>query len=264
MFFKILIGLAAAFLAAVFLVRQIEARSIFFPMKAVPSVPLDVREPERVSLVTADGVTLDGWFLPGKAFKPVIFFLHGNAGHIGHRWNKLKMLALLETPIFILDYRGYGRSEGTPSERGLYRDAEAGYAELLKRGYNPDKIVVYGESIGGAVAIELASKRPVRAVVVEDTFTSIPDVVRRSLPFIPPFLLQTQMNSLSRIGRVRAPVLIFHSRDDEIIPYAMGRQLYLEANEPKHFVELRGGHNTAFLEDSQIYMKSLQEFFARL
>lgn len=264
MLIKILLALAAAVFGAVIVLRQIEAHSIFFPMKGVPSVPLDVREPERVTLVTADGVTLDGWFLPGKAFKPVILFLHGNAGHIGHRWNKLKMLALLEAPIFIIDYRGYGRSEGTPSEGGLYRDAEAAYAELQARGYNPDKIVLYGESIGGAVAIDLASKKPVRAVIVEDTFTSVPEVVRLSMPFIPSFVMGTQMNSLSKIAKVRAPVLIFHSRDDEIIPYAMGRRLYLEAHEPKHFVELRGGHNTAFLEDSQIYMKSLQEFYARL
>jgi len=252
------IGAAAILLT----IRGIEARSIFFPMKGRPPVADNAVGHEEVYFASADGKKLHAWFVPAvdAGAGPVVLFLHGNAGNIGHRWDKIRILHDLGAAVFIFDYRGYGLSEGTPSEKNIHKDCDAAHAYLLDRGITSDRIVVYGESIGGAFAVDLASKKPVGALIVEDSFTSIPAMVRRSMPFIPGFALATRLDSLSKIPDVQVPKLIFHSLDDEIIPFEMGKALFEASAEPKRFVQLRGGHNTAFLDSRQTYENALKEF----
>ena len=257
---KGILYLLAAVVFVVFVIRHIESRSIFFPMKGAPPVPTNALPHEDVFFEAADGTKLHGWFVPGDPKAPVVLFLHGNAGNIGHRWEKIHILHAIGVSVFIVDYRGYGRSEGRPSEKGIYKDADAAYAYLTGRGATAEAIVPYGESIGGAFAIDLASRKPVRALIVEDTFTSVPAMVRRSLPFIPAFCLATRLDSLPKIMRIKAPKLVFHSADDEIVPFEMGEALFQAAPEPKRFVRLRGGHNTAFFDDLSTYRRGLAGF----
>mgnify|MGYP001598744056 CR=1 FL=1 len=244
-------------------IRQIESRSIFFPMKGMPAVAENSAAHENVFFDTADGKKLHGWFVsasPSNGEAPVVLFLHGNAGNIGHRWEKIRILHDLGVSVFIFDYSGYGRSEGKPSEAQIYKDTDAAYAFLVARGIMAEKIIVYGESIGGAFAVDLASKKPVKALILEDTFTSVSAMVHRTMPFIPPFVLATRLDSLSKIAKVRVPKLIFHSVDDEIIPFEMGQALFDAAVEPKWSVRLRGGHNTTFLDDFGTYKRGLMKF----
>jgi len=260
---KLIFLLSLFLVGMVVIIRQIEGHSIFFPMKGIPAVTENSAAHEDVFFETADGKKLHGWFIPASAVNdgaPVVLFLHGNAGNIGHRWEKIHILHALGVAVFIFDYRGYGRSEGKPSEAGIYKDTDAAYAYLTGRNILPDKIIVYGESIGGAFAIDLAARKSVKALIVEDTFTSVPAMVRRTLPFIPVFVLATRLDALSKISKVRVPKLIFHSVDDEIIPFEMGKALFDAAAEPKRFVQLRGGHNTTFLDDFETYKSGLMKF----
>lgn len=235
-------------------------------MMGTPAVIENMPAHEDVFLETSDGKKLHGWFIPAasKGAAPVVLFFHGNAGNIGHRWEKIRILHDLDASVFIIDYRGYGQSEGKPSEAGIYKDTEAAYAYLAGRGVAPEKIVIYGESIGGAFAIDLAARKSVKALIVEDTFTSMPAMIRRTMPFIPTFVLATQLDSLSKMPKVHAPKLIFHSIDDEIIPFEMGKALYDVAERPKYFVQLRGGHNTAFFDDLKSYQSGLKKFLTEL
>jgi hypothetical protein len=251
----------------VVLIRQVETRAIFFPMKGTPPVVDGALAHEDVFFQTADGKTLHGWFVPAPASRDkasVVLFLHGNAGNIGHRWDKIDILHELGVAVFIFDYRGYGRSEGRPTEAGIYKDADAAHAYLTGRGIAPENIILYGESIGGAFAVDLAMKKSVKALILEGTLTSVPEMVRMTMPFIPRFILATQLNSLPKIRQVRCAKLILHSVDDEIVPFEMGKALFDSAPEPKRFVRLRGGHNTAFFDDNVSYKNALREFLSPL
>ena len=252
-------------LAAFLIIRHVESRSIFFPMKGVPEAVGYAGAHEDVFFAAEDGTKLHGWFFPSaSAAAPTILFLHGNAGHIGHRLEKIQTLHDLDVPVFIFDYRGYGQSEGRPSESGIYKDVDAAYATLIKRGIAPERILLYGESIGGAFAIDLASRKTVGALIAEEAFTSVPAMVHRTMPLVPGFMLATRLDSLSKIKKVRAPKLIFHSVDDEIVPFTMGQALFDASPEPKRFVKLRGGHNTTFLDDAGTYRNGLAGFISGL
>ncbi len=261
--FKLTLFFILAAITVILVIRQMEGRMIFFPIKGIPVVTENAAPHEDVFFETADGKKLHGWFVPAETSgAPVVLFLHGNAGNIGHRWEKIRILHDLGVSVFIFDYRGYGQSEGEPSEAGIYKDTDAACAYLAKRGLAPEKVIVYGESIGGAFAIDLAARTSVQALVVEDTFTSVRAMVRRTMPLIPTFVLATQLDSLSKISKVNAPKLIVHSADDEMVPFEMGRALFDAAAEPKKFVRLRGGHNTAFLDDFETYKSGLMNFLS--
>lgn len=228
---------------------------------------------EDLYLETSDGVRLHGWLVPGPAAAratgdagaPSVLFFHGNGGNISHRLDKLAVLHGLGTSVLLIDYRGYGKSRGSPNETGLYRDADAAYEELLRRGRQPEQLVLYGESLGGTVATELASRRPVAGVVLESTPTSILAVARYHYPILPVgLLLSARYDALSRIGRLSAPVLVMHSTEDEIVPFEMGEELYAAAPEPKRLIRLRGGHNDGFLRSAQTYERALREFLTQL
>jgi uncharacterized protein len=260
--------LIAIILGFVLWLRWSEPHMLYHPIRRIEQTPDQFGlKYEDVTLTTSDGVRLNGWFLPcGHDARLTILFLHGNAGNISHRLEKLNALHDLGVDTLIIDYRGYGRSEGKPNEEGTYRDAQAAYDYLTQqRKIAPRSVVVYGESLGTAVAADLAHKVEVGGLVFEEGFTSTGDVGQRMFPFLPVrWLVRNKYDTLSKMPRINAPLLIFHSRDDEVFPMRHAQRLLAAANGPKQFVELRGGHNDAFLVSERIYRDALEKFFAAL
>lgn len=248
--------------------RWNEPRMLYYPLRQIELTPDQAGFAyEDVYLTTADHVRINGWFLPcNRPAKLTVLFLHGNAGNISHRFEKFEIFRDLGVDVFIIDYRGYGRSEGRPDEQGTYLDAQAAYEYLVqKRGLQPGRILLYGESLGAAVAVDLATKVPVAGLVTEEAFTSVADVGQKMFPFLPVrWLVRNKYDTLSKIGRVRAPILLFHSRDDEFFPMYHAEKLLAAAHPPKQLIELRGGHNDAFLISNITYRHALKQFFDRL
>ena len=175
------------------------------------------------------------------------------------------ILNRLGLDILIFDYRGYGKSSGRPSEDGLYIDAEAVYDHMVnERRMPPQKIIGYGESLGSPVVINLALKREMAGIIIEESFTSVKDMAKKHFPFIPAFLLKNGYNSLEMIKNVQIPKLVFHSINDEIVPFEQGERIFNRASEPKKFIARRGGHNDAFIVSSEIYSSGIDRFVARL
>jgi fermentation-respiration switch protein FrsA (DUF1100 family) len=195
-----------------------------------------------------------------------VLFFHGNAGNLSHRADMLLRLTRPGVNVLIIDYRGYGRSQGRPSEQGLYADATAAWTFLTaERGVDEDRIVLFGKSLGGAVAIDLAARVAPAGVIAQSAFTSVPDMAARHYPFVPRMLVRTKMDSLAKIAGVSCPKLFVHSTGDEIVPYAMGRRLYDAAAEPKTFFEVRGaGHNETWLAGGEEYYRAINDFILGL
>jgi uncharacterized protein len=220
---------------------------------------------EDVELTASDGVRLHAWFVPAVAARHTLLFLHGNAGNISHRLDKLAVLNELGADVLLLDYRGYGRSAGAPDEAGTYRDAAAAYDWLRNRGVPANRIVAYGESLGGPIATDLATQRPLAGLILESSPSSIPAVARYHYPFVPiGLLLSVQYDALAKIGNVHVPLLVLHSPDDEIVPFTMGEELLAAANAPKRLVRLRGGHNDNFIVAAETYRAALNDFLQQL
>ncbi|MFC1699750.1 alpha/beta hydrolase, partial [Candidatus Omnitrophota bacterium] len=192
-------------------------------------------------------------------------FCHGNAGNIGHRLEKALLLRKLKLNIFLIDYRGYGNSAGRPSEAGLYLDAQAGYDYLVNQlGVSPDRLILYGESLGSAAIIDLAAKSEVAGLIVEGGFTRGRDMAKRIYPFLPAFLFANSFDSLSKVDQISAPKLFIHSRNDEIVSFKLAQRLYQAAAGPKQFQELIGPHNSAFYDSKDKYIASLESFIIGL
>jgi fermentation-respiration switch protein FrsA (DUF1100 family) len=242
----------------------LQRRMIFFPAKVLEYTPADLGMAyEDVRIRTSDGVALHGWMVPSDGSDVTLLFFHGNAGNIGDRVDNVRKLHDIGIRVFILDYRGYGLSEGSPSEKGLYEDAQAAYAHLLSRpDVNPERIAIFGRSLGGAVAVDLASRRPCWRLILESTFTSAADMAGHLLPFLPTSRLITErFDSASKIDRVRAPLLQFHGTQDEIVPYRLGEKLHALAPEPKEFVPIPGAtHNDTYLVGGQAYFEKIRSF----
>lgn len=216
---------------------------------------------EDVALTAADGVALHAWWVPAPAARRSVLFLHGNAGNISHRVDKLAVLNGLDASVLLLDYRGYGHSDGTPDEAGTYRDADAAYAWLRARGVPAESIVAYGESLGGPIAADLASRQPLAGLVLESSPSSILGVAQYHYPLLPvSWFLSIRYDALARLPAVRTPVLIMHSPRDEIVPFAMAEELYAAAPGRKKLVRLDGGHNDAFVVAAEVYQAALREF----
>lgn len=247
-------------------VKYIENRVIFFPMKDIEFTPAFLGLSfEDVYIKTGDNIQINGWFIPAENAKYTLLFCHGNAGNIGHRLEKIALLRKARLNIFIIDYRGYGRSQGKPSERGIYLDARAAYDYLVnKQGIAPEDIVLYGESLGCAAAIHLAREAKAGALIVESGFSRGRDMAKRIYPFLPAFLFSDNFDNLSKIKKIKAPKLFIHSKNDEIVPLSLAKRLYSAAPQPKCFTELIGGHNTAFLDSQQRYVSSIVSFIERL
>lgn len=247
--------------------RWFEWRSVFIPFGRPDSSPADAGlKYEDVTLATADGVKVSGWYVPEPGAKLTVVFCHGNAGNIGHRLDKLSILHDAGVNVFIFDYRGYGCSEGWPSEQGTYNDALAAYDWLRReKSAAPEQIVVQGESLGCAVAVELARQRPVGGLVLESGFASVPEMARAVYPWLPLHLIcRIRYDTLSKIGSVKAPLLSLHSREDEIVPFSQAERVFAASLGPKKLVEIRGDHNNGFATSEKVYRAALAEFFRSL
>ena len=214
-----------------------------------------------VRLRTADNVQIDGWWFAGRGSEVASLFLHGNAGNVTHRVDHALAINKAGSSVLIIDYRGYGKSQGTPDEVGLYRDADAGYDWLVSSGFSPDMLVLHGESLGTAVATEVASRRRCAALVLESPFASLASMANKVLPFIGGAFVHG-FDTVSRIGNVRVPKLIIHGEADEIVPISQGRAVFNAAKQPKTFWPIRqAGHNDLLYAAGEEYARRLQMLY---
>ncbi len=251
-------------LGAVVYVRFLERSTVFQPNKIVLSTPQEVGiEYEDVYFPSTDNSRLHGWFVPAARPQdaPLVIFLHGNAGNIGDRLEKILMFHNLGCSLFIFDYRGYGNSEGAPTEEGMYEDVQAAYDIVLARqDIRRDKVIVYGASLGGVAAVDLATRREVDALILDSTFTSAVDMGKIMFPVIPSFLLNVKLDSVSKIQSCRMPKLFIHSVDDRTVPFALGQKLFEVAPDPKAFLKITGGHNDGHVVSARTYVGGMTAF----
>ncbi|HUR39246.1 MAG TPA: alpha/beta hydrolase [Planctomycetota bacterium] len=217
---------------------------------------------QEVEITAADRVKLHAWYHPHPQAKATILHLHGNAGNLEDRRDLVRDLQALGVNVFAVEWRGYGKSEGKPSEEGLYRDARAAWDWLLTK-TTADKIVIHGESLGGGPACELASTVPCAGLILQSTFTSIPDMAPRVMPLFPKFLVRTKYDNLAKVPKIGCRKLFLHSQADEMIPFDMGRKLYDAASEPKECTWFTGiGHNEMTISRAKKYYSRIAEFLA--
>lgn len=246
------------------LLLLLETRFIYFPSRGYDATPSGLGlAHEDVWLTAEDGVRIHGWYLPVPRARWVTLVSHGNAGNISHRLDRALLLqARLRSSVFLWDYRGYGASEGSPDEAGTYRDARAAYRYLVEeKQVKADELVLFGESLGSAVSLELALAHPAAALVLEAPFTSVRDLARTTI-FAPlaPFV-RTRYESLARIPRLRMPLLVVQGDRDEIVPPVQGRRLFDAAPEPKRYFAIRGaGHNDTYLVGGEAYWRTIAAF----
>jgi len=248
--------------------RAFERAMVFVPSRAMLAHPGTVGLAyEPFFLTAADGVRLRAWWLPGKtADAPVMLCLHGNGGNLSSRTDKMRLFHDAGAAQLWLDWRGYGESAGSPNEPGLYRDAHAGWAWLTAVKQIPAaKLVLYGESLGGAAAVELATRVPAAGLIVDSSFTSLTEMVGVVLPWFPARLAMIRFDSRARLPRVTIPTLFLHSREDDIIPYEMALANLGASGAPKkRLVDLKGSHNEGFLDAGTAYTNAIRDFLAAL
>jgi fermentation-respiration switch protein FrsA (DUF1100 family) len=250
----------------VFYAKYFEKKGIYYPEKSIILTPKEIGyEFKDVYFNSLDGVRLNGWYVRSKNPAATLLFCHGNAGNISHRLEVIDLFCRLGLDVFIFDYRGYGKSEGIPSEKGLYADTRAAYGYLINDlGLKEKSVLIYGKSIGGNVSIELCSGINPAALISESAFTSALDMGKKLFPFLPlKWIISIRYDALSRIKDITIPKLIIHSREDEIIPYKQGGKLFESAPEPKEFYEMRGGHNDALFRSKEQYEKRIKAFINR-
>jgi hypothetical protein len=259
----------AAYAVMALVVYAFQDRLLYFPFRDLEATPAALGLAyEDVRLPTADGQFIAGWWVPAAGTeRAVLLYCHGNAGNISHRLDMLRILHGLGLSVLIFDYRGYGHSSGSPSERGTYLDGEAawGYVvDVLKR--RPRTVILFGESLGAAVAVELASRHGgAGGLIIQAGFTSLPELAADLYPFLPARLLtKYRYDSIGKLRSVAVPALIVHSPDDEIIPFAHGKALYGAAAGPKQLLQIRGGHNEGFLVSGDLYVRGLEAFLDRV
>ncbi len=254
---------AAVYVGLCALVFLFQRRLVFVPSRDEFQTPADVGlKYEDVWIPTSDGGRVHAWYVPHPEPRGVILFCHGNAGNITHRVATLEIFHRLRYETLLFDYRGYGRSPGKPTEAGVYEDADAAWRWLTeKRGVAPGEIVVFGRSLGGPVAAWAARGRSPRALVLESTFPSLPDVAARIYWFLPVrAFCRMKFDTLAYAREAGCPILVAHSPDDDIVPYACGRRLFEGLPEPKRFFELRGDHNYGFQNMGDAYVEGLDAF----
>ena len=239
-----------------------ERHLIYFPIRSLEAEPADFGlDAEELRLRTSDGVELHGWWIHGDG-KRILVWFHGNAGNISHRLDNARQLVQrFGLDLLLVDYRGYGRSGGSPEEAGLYLDGLASYDAAREAGFSSEQVIPFGRSLGAAVAIDVSVTRPVGAVVLESPFLSAPALARAVYPFVPAFLVRTQFDNRAKIDRVRAPLLILHGDRDEIVPLAHGMELFERASAPKRFHLIAGaGHNDTYVAGGEAYWTAWQRF----
>lgn len=272
MLIRTLVVIALAYAAVLLLAWFFQHRLLYLPTtpgRAWTATPDAVGLAyDDLRIRTGDDVELSAWLVPSDPERGLLLFFHGNAGNISHRLESIEIFHRLGLSVLIVDYRGYGRSGGTPSETGTYRDAAAVWrfatAEL---GRPADRIVVYGRSLGAAVAAQLATTVAASpaALIVESPFTTMAEMAQRAYPFLPArWLTRFSYATRDYVAEAPCPVLVAHSTDDEIVPLELGRAVYAAAPEPKRFFPLTGGHNTAFRETGDAYLRGIDAFLTEV
>ena len=260
------LGVAIAVAFAVGLLYYLADRAIYYPSK-YPQGEWDAQRLVGATdawMETSDGVKIHGWWVERDDARLATLFLHGNAGNLTYRVPRIQEIVAAGSSVLMLDYRGYGKSSGRPSELGLYRDSEAGFIYLLGKGYRAEQIVLHGESLGSAVAIDLASRRPCAGLVLEAPFTSASDVAATVLPVIGPLLVRSY-NSLPKIRWIRVPMLFLQGDRDEVIPLRLGQELFAAAQGSKTFWVIPGaGHNDILERAGAEYRLRLSAFYESL
>lgn len=253
------------FLVLWVVLRWFEHSQVYFPGRTIYPIEPDLRALLQEAWFTVrDGVKLNGWFFPGPTNSPrasmVVLVCHGNAGNISHRGSLVRALRETGVGVLVFDYRGYGRSQGRPSEPGTYQDAHAALDWLKERGFATTNIIAYGESLGGGIASELADTEPLGGLVLQSSFTSIPDIGAELFPWLPVRLLASiKYPTRDRLPRIKIPVLVVHSRTDDIIPFRHGETNFALANPPKLFCEINGDHNGG-LDDPKPFVEGMEKF----
>ncbi len=268
---RILAGLAVFLLTPLVIVRSIEDSMIYFPTR----YPEGYWSPEQFGMSvedcyfeSEDGVRLHGWYAECPGVRRTLLWCHGNAGNVTDRIEQIKLFVeKIGTNVFIFDYRGYGRSAGEPGENGLYRDGRAAYDYLIHvRKIDPSDLATFGQSLGGAIAVDVAANRRCARLILEATFTSARDMARRVFPLLPVgWVIRTRFDSMAKISRLSIPLLMFHGDNDQTVPLEFGERLFQAANPPKQFVVLPGSdHNDTYLVGGRLYIDSFKNFLREM
>ena len=250
--------LLVTYLALATVLYVMQPKFLYSPMREVFSTPAELElDFEDVVFKSTDGLNLAGWYIPVDNPKFTVLFCHGNGGNIAHRLDSINIFHNLGLNCFIFDYRGYGDSQSKPNEEGTYMDAMAAYKWLTEeKKISAENIIIFGRSLGGSIAAQLASKVDARALVVESAFTSYVDMGKEYYSYMPVrWFARFAYRTIDYIKNVQCPVMLIYSRNDEIVPYKFGLELYEAANEPKEFIEIFGGHNDCFLASGEIYIE---------
>ncbi len=265
---KRVIRLAIAIVLLFVMLRWFEHSQVYYPSRELQAAPAELgRVFEDARFKAGDGVELHGWFFPADTNSPrarIAFLIcHGNGGNVSHRLELCAALLKTGASVFVFDYRGYGQSHGRPGEEGTYRDAQAAHAWLRQKGFRGADIVAFGESLGGGVVSELALRETVGGLVLQSTFTSIPDIGAEIYPWLPVRWMSTiKYDTHAKLPRIKVPVLVMHSREDDLARFSHAEKNFAAANEPKAFSELNGGHNEAVWEQTEF--REATEKFLRL
>ena len=256
---SILATLFIAYMVMALALFFLQSHFVYFPTQNIEYTPGDIGlDYEDVTFETEDSIQLDGWFIPAANAEFTILFCHGNGGNISHRLDSINLFNQLGFNCFIFDYRGYGLSEGKPTEQGTYTDASAAYKWLLKeKSIQPGNIIIFGRSLGASVAAQLASKVRPATLVVESAFTSVVDMGKKLYPYFPiRWFARFEYNTIDYLKKVDCPVMVIHSPQDDIVPYEFGLKLFEAAGEPKTFVEISGTHNDGFITSGDTYINA--------
>ncbi len=264
---QIVFILAAVGVSTAALLYLLQPKMLYIPYKGIEAVPSEVGlQYEDVVFDTEDGLQIYGWYVPCADARHTLLFCHGNAGNISHRLDSLSIFNTLGMNCLIFDYRGYGQSQGKPTEKGTYLDARAAYDWLVsQKAVQPKSIVLFGRSLGAAVACQLATEIDCDGLVLESAFTSFADIGKHYYPILPvKTFARFDYDTLGKISQVHCPILVIQSPQDEIIPYSMGQKLYDAAGQPKRFLQIQGDHNEGFLESKALYLNGWTDWLGSL
>lgn len=271
---RVLLGIASIIMVAavVYLFSAVykfvtQSYFVYKPERQIVNTPFNIRLYfEEIIFETSDGVNLSGWFVPVRNHKGVILVLHGKSGNISTRLTFLNYFSRkLGLSAFIIDYRGYGKSEGSPDEKGTYLDAEAAWKYLtVVRKIKPQDIIIFGRSLGGPIAARLAVKVNARALILESTFTTIKDIVTQLYPYLPiRRFFKFEYSTIDYLKKVDSPVLIIHSSEDDYIPFSHAMKLYSAANRSRQLLKIKGLHHDNYIKSEEIYISGIKSFLSR-
>ncbi|MEK6653204.1 MAG: alpha/beta hydrolase [Nitrospirota bacterium] len=266
MIYVVIIGLVLGYLFLVGFVYIRQGSMLYYPSREIEATPWNIGlDFEEISLKTKDGINISAWYIPAENERGVVLFCHGNAGNISHRLDSTLIFHDLNMSVLIFDYRGYGKSEGSPTENGTYLDAESAWDYLVNvRHVKPEKIILFGRSLGSAIAAETAIRRKAGAIIIESGFTSIPDLGAKFFPQLPVRLISRyHYSTIDKVSMIDIPKLFIHSRQDELIPFEQGIRLFEKASAPKEFLQITGSHNDGFLISGKIYIDGLNIFITK-